>query len=399
MEEEEESPLPLPPSSPGVEPVELKDCVEELLKFTLISSIQGKIQIGLSNEYCADLLRDDPSAPLHTNAVSGGVPSYPLYKRLASSLYQSICSGALCTSYKELIPSDEELNHRKKDEEWNKMIVEKGSALLSVLREVNFELHVQEPFFSLLSDGVKTIEGRCAVGDYKRIRAGHVLLVNKCLTLQVQDVRKYSSFCEMLEVESLASVLPGVTNIEEGVQTYRNFYSEEKERSNGVLAIHVRTPTSQLRVITASIVSGLSYGGVQKLLGFVETAGTNPELLPPPTSTLLSTFSSPHNPDFKGSMLTNGARALAKHVNRSCEGYWGPLHGSDKEKNRHAVETISRLLAHCSWMNMHIVRPHGSVFEIRNDDGYGARWSVDGTKFIGFLEPYAIDGYSKGWKH
>ncbi|XP_047977022.1 uncharacterized protein LOC125219167 [Salvia hispanica] len=388
-----------PPPSPGVPPVELKDCIEELLKFTLISSIQGKIQTGLSNEYCAHLLRDDPSNPLYTDAdVSEGVPLYPLYKRLALSLYQSISSGVLCTC-QEFIPAHEEPNRRKKDEEWNKMVAEKGSALLSLVREVNFDLHVQEPFFSLLSDGLKTIEGRCAVGDYKRIRAGHVLLINKCLTLQVQYVRQYSSFREMLEVENLANILPGVTSIEEGVQIYRNFYSEEKERSNGVLAIYVQAPTSQLRVIAASILSGLGCGGVQKLLGFVETVGSNPELLPPAPSTLLSTFLSPHNPDVKGSILTNGARALAKHVNRSSEGYWGLLHGSDEDKNRHAAEIISRLLAECSWMNMHIVRPHGTVFEIRNDRGYGARWSVDGSKFIGFLEPYAIDGYTKGWRH
>ncbi|KAL6582116.1 hypothetical protein OROMI_006130 [Orobanche minor] len=57
--------------------------------------------------------------------------------------------------------------------------------------------------------------------------------------------------------------------------------------------------------------------------------GTAPELLPPPGSTLLSTFLAPHTPDVKGSTLTNGARALAKHANRSREGYWGVFHGSD----------------------------------------------------------------------
>lgn len=116
-----------------------------------------------------------------SSEVSVGVPSHPLYKRLASSLYQSIDSGALCSSYKELIPAHEGLNLRKIDEELNKLIIEKGSALLSVrndweyymllligccraslffcsdiellqvLKEANFELHVQEPFFSLLS--------------------------------------------------------------------------------------------------------------------------------------------------------------------------------------------------------------------------------------------------------
>ncbi|KAL8479495.1 hypothetical protein ACS0TY_026407 [Phlomoides rotata] len=203
----------------------------------------------------------------------------------------------------------------------------------------------------------------------------------------------------MLESESLARVLPGITSVEEGVQVYRNFYSEEKERSNGVLAICVQVPAAQLYLIMASILSGLNYNGVQKLLGFVETVGTDPKILPPSTSTLLSTFLAPHNPDVKGSTLTTGARALAKHAGRSSEGYWGPSHGSDSEKNKHAVDVINRLLTCCSWMNLHVVRPHGTIFEIRNDDGYGARWSADGTKFIGFLEPYVVDGHSTGWKH
>ena len=37
-----------------------------------------------------------------------------------------------------------------------------------MLKDVDFELHVQEPFFTQLYEGVKTVEGRCAVGDYKR---------------------------------------------------------------------------------------------------------------------------------------------------------------------------------------------------------------------------------------
>ncbi|KAL9162476.1 hypothetical protein ABFS82_07G092200 [Erythranthe guttata] len=242
--------------------------------------------------------------------------------------------------------------------------MEKGSALLSVLNEVDFELHVQEPFFSQLDDGLKTVEGRCAMGNYKRIQSGHLLLFNKCLILEVQDVRHYASFHEMLKMESLAKVLPGVPSIEEG-----------------------------------TCGSGLSCSGVQKLLGFVETIGTNPESLPPTTSTLLSTFLATHNRHVKGSTLTNGARALSKHINRSSQGYWGALNGNDYEKNRQAVEVINRVMSECIWMNMHTVQPHGCIFEIRTRDGYGARWSGDGIKFIGFLEPYEVDGHSKGWKH
>lgn len=299
----------------------------------------------------------------------------------------------------ELRPFHEDQSLEKNNNGWNQLFLEKGSVLQSILEEVNFELHVQEPFFSQLKDKLKTVEGRCAVGNYKRIQRGHSLLFNKCLILQVEGIRQYASFHEMLEAEGLEKVLPGVASIEEGVQIYRNFYSEEKERSNGVLAIGVRIPTHQLHDVMASILSELSYAGVQKLLGFVDTVGTNPKLLPPPMSALLSAFLMPHNPDVISSTLTDGARALAKHSHRSSLGYWGALNGSDSDKNQHAMDAIIHLLTECCWLNMHIVPPHGTVLEIRNKDGYGARWSADGTKFIGFLEPYKVDGHLNRWKH
>ncbi|OAP06279.1 hypothetical protein AXX17_AT3G02680 [Arabidopsis thaliana] len=135
-----------------------------------------------------------------------------------------------------------------------------------MLKEVNFELHVQEPYFTQLKDGLKTVEGRCAVGDYMRISSGAFLLFNKCLLLEVQDVHRYTSFSEMLKVEGLAKVLPGVESIEEGVQVYRNFYSEEKERMNGVVAIRVAKPANQPSAALAGVLSELKSSGIKSLL-------------------------------------------------------------------------------------------------------------------------------------
>ncbi|KAI8002429.1 hypothetical protein LOK49_LG08G02036 [Camellia lanceoleosa] len=392
-----------PPPSPGVSPVQLEDCIQELLKFTLDGTLVG-LDIGLSKDYCSNLLKDDPVSPnpnntSHTTGFSEGVPTYPLYKLLASALYHSISFATFHRPYDTMALIHDDTSFKQKEDEWIELVVGKGSELLKVLKNVDFELHVQEPFFSQLKDGVKTVEGRCAVGDYNRIVSGALILLNKCLVLQVQDVRRYASFSEMLEAESLTKVLPGVKAIEEGVEIYQKFYSEEKERSNGVLAICVTKPAAQPYISLASILSGLSYGGLQRLLGFVHTVGTTVEALPPPRSTLLSSFLLPHNPNVESSTLTDGARALAKHVNRSSSKYWGDYGGSDSNKNKLAKDAISHLIAHCCWQNLHIVPPHGVVYEIRIADGYGARWSEDGTKFIGFLEPYMEDGHSKGWKH
>ncbi|KAL5990846.1 hypothetical protein ACLOJK_011751 [Asimina triloba] len=84
--------------------------------------------------------------------------------------------------------------------------------------------------------------------------------------------------------------------------------------------------------------------------------------------------------EIKGNTLTDGARALAKHVHRSSNGWWGNFAGSDSDKNRLALNVINHLISHCCWMNIYQVQPHNCVFEIRVDEGYGARWSRDGLK-------------------
>lgn len=295
-----------------------------------------------------------------------------------------------------LMPEDVSL---KQKGEWDELIREKGNQLMSIMNCASIELHVQGPFFSQLKDGVKTIEGRCAGGQYDRIEPGTVILCNKCLVLEVQNVRRYALFMEMLEAEDIGQVLPGVQTANEGLKIYRKFYEEERERSNGVIAICISKLAAQPFILLASILSGLNYGGIQTLLGLAHTTGTIPDAIPPPKSTLLSSFMLPYKPNVKASTLTVGARALTKHVDRCSDRSWGNIKGSDSDKNKFAMDVISDLIAHSHWLNVHVVQPHGTVFEIRKTLGYGDRWSKDGTKFIGFLEPYMNDGHSKGWKH
>lgn len=244
-----------PSSSPGTNPVELRDRIEELVKFTLQSQVNGTLEfdLGLTKDFCFSLLQPEP-----------GAPDSPC-SRLASALYESINSGELCgkCSKLDLLNGDGELKQKNQCDE---LIRDKGSELVNVMKAVSYELHVQEPYFTQLKDGLKTIEGRCAVGDYNRIAPEAFILFNKCLVLEVQDVHHYASFSEMLQTESLAKVLPGVKTVEEGVQVYRKFYTEEKEKSNGVLAISVAKLPQQPYLSLARIISELSYSGILALL-------------------------------------------------------------------------------------------------------------------------------------
>ncbi|XP_020676855.2 uncharacterized protein LOC110095591 isoform X3 [Dendrobium catenatum] len=392
---------PAPPS-PRAAPVFLTDCLEELLRLTLSASLleDSDVSLGFSRLYCDNLLRDDPFlSPSHISSTAvKGVPAYPLYKHLARALEGCISSGKFLRGLGSVKGLREDEFFMLKQREWDRLIMEKGAELVNMMESVEFELHVQEPFFSQLRVGMKTAEGRCATEDYNRISAGSFLLFNRSLLLQVQDVRYYRSFSEMLEVE-LANALPGIPTVEEGVQIYRKFYTEEKEKSNGVLAIHVLKPASQPYILLGNLLSGLGCEGVGSLLGMMHTAGTVLDALPPPRSYLLSSFMKLHRPNVEGSTLTDAARSLAKHVHRSSEEWWGSFRGGDSEKNRLASEIVNHLLNECCWMNVYDIQTHNRVFEIRIHEGYGARWSHDGSKFIGFLEPYTEEGHSKGWKH
>ena len=57
---------------------------------------------------------------------------YPLYKHLASSLYQFISSGALVSTLNEIFSIHEDRSLKLKEDEWTKLIVEKGLELLNV---------------------------------------------------------------------------------------------------------------------------------------------------------------------------------------------------------------------------------------------------------------------------
>ncbi|KAK8548109.1 hypothetical protein V6N12_061030 [Hibiscus sabdariffa] len=336
----------------------LGECIEELTKFTLQSHINKSLnfELQLSHDFCSNLLVDTDATDPNPDILKG-VPSYPLYKPLGLALNQSMVSGFVCSRQGNSALMRDEIS-AKQMEEWNKLVSAEGHKLIN------------EPFFSMFRDGLKTIEGRCAVGKHDNIEPGSMILMNKCLVLEVQDVRRYATFSKMLEAEGISQVLPGVKSTEEGVQIYRKFYTEEKERSNGALAICVSNLVAQPSILLAGILSKLSYEGVQRLLGLAHTTGTIADALPPPKSTLLSSFMLPYNPDVKGSTLTHGARALAKHVDRS----------SNSNKNDLAMGVILNLITNSCWLNVYTVQPHGDVFEIRVAEGYGARWSKDGTK-------------------
>lgn len=61
-----------------------------------------------------------------------GVSTHPLYKHLASSLFQSVSFGAFGRPYVRVALMHEDGSLRQKEDEWIELVMEKGSELLNV---------------------------------------------------------------------------------------------------------------------------------------------------------------------------------------------------------------------------------------------------------------------------
>ena len=140
----------------------------------------------------------------------------------------------------------------------------------------------------------------------------------------------------------------------------------------------------------------LGLRGILDLLGIRKTVGTK-EILPPSRTALLNSFNSLQN---EKAEITVGARALSKHFHRdSTSSWWGSCTGTEQAKNQHALGLCNKILDDAVWINIHWL-PHDVILiEARNHQGYGVRWSSDGSLFRGFLEPQMTNGHEIGWKH
>ena len=64
-----------------------------------------------------------------------GVPPYPLYKRLASALLESINSKAFCRKYSNLNFIPEGSSLKQEENEWQKLVLDKESEIVNIDRK------------------------------------------------------------------------------------------------------------------------------------------------------------------------------------------------------------------------------------------------------------------------
>lgn len=106
-----------------------------------------------------------------------------------------------------------------------------------------FSLPVRDPWLSYIQSGKKTVEGRTGhENKYKNWIDKEVIFFNKSkqVPVKVKAVRHYPDLYSYLDAEGYEKVHPGSKSLEQTVNAYHEFYSDEKIKlAGGMVAIEV----------------------------------------------------------------------------------------------------------------------------------------------------------------
>jgi hypothetical protein len=105
--------------------------------------------------------------------------------------------------------------------------------------------------------------------------------------------------------------------------------------------------------------------------------------VPPLKSVLIKACEEPFNNE-----ISIAQRAWEKHIGRMDDRFWGEIKGNNRQKQEKVMAKIHNILDHTTWWNVFFHYKHELVFEVREKEGHGIRWSHGGTKLIGFLEKF-----------
>jgi ASC-1-like (ASCH) protein len=105
------------------------------------------------------------------------------------------------------------------------------------------EINVSEPWFSLMKNKKKRIEGRLNKGVFSTLEKGEIIKFvnnNDSFKAKIKKIVKYNTFEEYLSQEGLKRTLPKVLTIEEGCNIYYKYYTREQEKEYKILAIYIK---------------------------------------------------------------------------------------------------------------------------------------------------------------
>ena len=108
---------------------------------------------------------------------------------------------------------------------------------------------VNEPWFSLIKQKKKKIEGRLNKGRYKKIKKGDIMFWTsgtndgngeEIIKTIVVNIEYYSRFRDYLLMEGIKNTLPGIKTLQEGLDIYYKYYNKSDRTKYNVMAIELK---------------------------------------------------------------------------------------------------------------------------------------------------------------
>ncbi len=149
------------------------------------------------------------------------------------------------------VKKNDKLNYLKHKYAYSQLsVIHSGGGLKNKKHYTNMTsntFNLSEPWFSLISLGLKTIEGRKNKGAFKAMAIGDVLTWTnddfESRSVATKVIRKtiYKTFDEYLESEGLDKCLPGMPSLKHGLSVYHKYFPnwKEDEKEFGVVAIEL----------------------------------------------------------------------------------------------------------------------------------------------------------------
>lgn len=111
------------------------------------------------------------------------------------------------------------------------------------MNATTFQIHCEDPWFSLIRQGIKPVEGRKGTHSYKKIKAGDFINFSngkESFMATVTEVREYKSLEEYLRDVTIEKALPGVTSFEEALSIYHQWSTPEQLQKYSFLGIFIQ---------------------------------------------------------------------------------------------------------------------------------------------------------------
>jgi len=113
------------------------------------------------------------------------------------------------------------------------------------MNKIDYIENLSEPWFTLISLGLKTVEGRKNKGKFNEMRVGDIVewtnenFLKRQVLTRITGKAEYKTFAEYLETEGLDKCLPGMPTLEHGLSVYFKYFTKEEETEFGVVAIRL----------------------------------------------------------------------------------------------------------------------------------------------------------------